>query len=239
MRSLLVLASCVIPTIAQGRLPPAVTAVELRITDEKGGPIQTARVQLLGVMAGSTVFRAVPGQAPRQLAPKDFSGDYAVLGDLPAGEFVVRVDAELHALTLSEPFVLPAEKPARITVRMHRGATVTGVVTAPDGKPLADAEVSTESPMGGRNANPFVKLFANLMAPPTTTAARVRTGADGTFRIEHVARGNYRLVAVHEAFAPASCEFSVDAEGTHKAPPLALVAGAMVEGNVTRLGKPV
>ena len=70
---------------AQRPLPAATDEVDLRITDAEGGPIQNARITLRGCVEGSQRFRVIDGQARRQLEPKDFTGDYARIANLPAG----------------------------------------------------------------------------------------------------------------------------------------------------------
>lgn len=228
-----------LPLAAQDQKPvPAVRAVELRITDDKGGPIQTATVQLFQAAKGQPRYRVVAGQAPRQLAPKDFTGDHAQLTDLPAGSFVLRVDAELHALAFTEIFELPAERAPRLLVKLSRGTTVEGVVTRPDGKPLADAEVHTEDAALAANRHPFLQMLQTMFAS-TTTATQGRTDAEGRYRLDHLAPGDYCIVASHFAFAPASQALKVGEAAKVKLPALALPEGAQVVGTVTRGGKPV
>ena len=160
----------------------AVAAVEFRITDAKGGPLQVAKVSVLQPVKGAG-HRGVVGQEWREFAPKDFPGDFARFDDLPAGRYVLLVDEEHHALTLSEPFEVPAATAPQITVRLQKGATIEGVVTDPAGKPLADVDVTIG--IGGMLAdnNPIAQMLRGALVRTTTDAA-VRTARDGTFRFE-------------------------------------------------------
>lgn len=225
--------------VAQGNQPPSVFAVDLRILDAKGGPLQSARVQVLGATDGVAMRRYVPGFEVRELQPKDFASDFVRLDGLPVGKFVVRVEADHYALTCSEPFDLPARTVQQITVRMQLGTTLTGLVNGPDGKPMADVEVGTEvgGTLGSQHA--FAQLMRAMFAR-TTTAAVTKTAADGTFRIDHVAPGEYRVVARHFAFAPGEVPLVVDASAAKQAvPKLELVRGALLTGTVSRGGRPV
>jgi protocatechuate 3,4-dioxygenase beta subunit len=202
-----------VPSLAQEAEPPAATAVEFRITDAKGGPIQVARVQVLSVMQKGSGYRAVKGQPARDVAPSDFPGDHARFDDLPKGRYVLLVDAEHHALTLSEPFELPAAKVPQVTVRLQTGATLEGVVTDPAGKPMANVDVTTG--IGGTlaDSNPLAQLLQAMLVR-TTTDATVRTAATGSFRFEHVAAGEYRIVARHAAFP--SAQFALTVAGKER-----------------------
>jgi len=237
MKSLAAIVMLVIPAFAQQTEPATSTAVEFRILDAKGGPLQFARVQVLSPLKKSGGHRPVQGQPARDIAPRDFPGDFARIDDLPAGRYVLLVDAEHHALTLSEPFELPAATAPQVTVRLQVGATLAGVVTDPSGKPLANVDVTTD--VGGMlgDNNPLSQLL-QIRLVRTTTAASARTAADGSFRFEHVAAGEYRIVARHAAFPTAQVPLTV-AGSERMNVPIALERGIVVTGSVTRDGKPV
>lgn len=215
---------------------PSITELELRITDARGGPIQNARVEAIAAVRPG-LFRTVPDLAAWNLKPADFQGDYAILKDLPAGEYTLKVEADLFALTLSEPFTIPATKAPRLTVRMQAGTRLEGVVRDPEGKPIANVEVRTEDDSAGDEA-PFLKLMGFSIAP-VTTATSVQTDANGKYQLDHLARGAYRIVASHADYAPALEHVQIKKEERRSLPPLQLAAGVLVVGLVTRGGKPV
>lgn len=222
-----------VPVAAQ--LPPSVREVELRVVDPKGSPIQDARVRVCGVLPGSDRYAAVPGQAQQALAPKDFVDGHATLRDLPDGELVVLVESDGHALTVSKSFELPARAPVRLTVRMQVGATLSGAVTTPDGKPVVGAEVHL-CHRADDDPNPLARLLGERFVAPATTAV-ARTGEDGSFHLEHVAPGDYAVRAAHDDWADARREVVVKGKGETALGKLAMVPGGAITGAVQRNGK--
>jgi carboxypeptidase family protein len=217
-------------------LPPAVYGIKVRVEDHQGGPVQDATVQLLGVQKGSPLYRRVPGFEARTLAPKDFTDDFARLADLPAGDFVLMVESPLFAKTLSKPFTVPANSETEVVVALARGSALAGTVIGPDKKPVAGAVVRTESAQVARSGAIAPMLAA--MFVDTLTATSATTGADGTFALEHLAAGKYRLVVDHAEFVRAELDTEVG-DAAKKLPPIQLEDGVLVTGRVMRGAQPV
>ncbi|MFT7536239.1 MAG: hypothetical protein ACI85K_002193 [Hyphomicrobiaceae bacterium] len=226
------LLTCLLPSIAaQQRLPTATDAIDLRITDKLGGPLQNARITLRGWVKGSDRYRVIAGQTTRTLEPKQITGDYARIGQLPAGEFIWFVEADGFALTVSKKFALPSKKPRRLTVRMKSGVTIEGVVAGPNGAALANAVDSTSS-QDGRNQHPFAVMMERMMVDPITIT-QTTTAADGSYRFANIARGKHRITARHVAYAPGDCDVTVTATRAHKAPTIRVPVGTALSGIVT------
>lgn len=177
----------------------------------------------------------LPGQAPRSLEAADFESGSAKLEGLPPGRYALVVEAAGHALTVSESFTLSAEKPARCTVRLRRGCTLEGRVLTPEGKPLAGAVVRSGLPDRLRNENPFFQIFDQQNFTPQTFTS-TQTGADGSYRLEHVAPGDYDLVAEHAAFAASKRRVKVGEKASQNVAALMLEHGRVLSGIVRRKG---
>ena len=115
---------------------------------------------------------------------------------------------------------------------------MTGTVLDPDGKPVAGATVRTVARAGDDNRHPFAQALQGMVVEPITYTS-VQTAADGTFRIEHAAKGDYRLLAEHFAFAGGSAVAEVGGSGVVKVAPIALAAGCQLRGAVLRSARPV
>ena len=241
MNKTLLVLCCVLPCLtlrAQVRpLPNAVYSLQLQLKDYKGGPVQDATVQLVGVLQGALNYRRVAGQQPRVLTAADFTGNSARLQDLPDGEFVLMVDSPMFARSLSQPFTVPFEKEPLITVTLARGGVLEGRVLGPDKKPVAGAVVRTENG-GVVNTGPLAAMLATQLVD-TLTAASATTAADGSFRLERLAHGKYRVVVGHAAFVPVEVEAEVAGDEPKQLPPVQLADGVLVIGRVVRGTKPV
>jgi uncharacterized GH25 family protein len=218
-------------------LPASVYTILVKVKDNKGGPVQDATEQLLGAGKGLAKYGRVPGQDPRALAPKDFAGDFARITDLPAGDFVLMVDSPLYARSLSKPFTLPANAEVEVVVVLAVGGVLEGCVLGPDKKPVAGAVVRTTNGDSMRTG-PMAAMLATVLVD-TLTATSATTGDDGSFRLEHLAAGKYRLVVDHAEFVREELDAEVGGDAVKKLPPIHLGDGVLVTGRVMRANKPV
>jgi outer membrane cobalamin receptor len=76
--------------------------------------------------------------------------------------------------------VAAAGRAAGGSVAVASGGSITGIVSDPDGRPVADAQV--------------------LLTQAASVAARVRTGADGRFRVDALPPGPYQVHVAREGF---------------------------------------
>ena len=100
----------------------------------------------------------------------------------------------LASLTLA---AAPATSPA--PAAKPKGGTVSGVVSGPDGKPLANATVrvaATPKETGGRFRR----------GPDPVKPATTKTGADGAFRLEGLPAGSLAVRVESPGLAPASAD---------------------------------
>ncbi len=213
--------------------------VAVRILDSAGSPIQSARVLLVRTVADGKRHLLVAGQVERVLSPADFKDGWARIEGLPEGQYAWRVDAELHARTVSAEFKPSVDSPPRISVRLLLGATLSGKVATPDGKPLMDATVRLVARERVSNQHPGALALLIPFWAETTTATSASTGQDGTYRFEHVAPGDYRVIAEHFAFAATHADVVVGKDKTREAGLIQMTEGASLSGVVRKLGKPL
>ncbi len=116
---------------------------------------------------------------------------------------------------------LPALRDGTATLRLSRGTTIEGRVVAPDGKPVADAEVVYGEPGAVANA-----------IPPT------KTDREGRFVLGIEPGVVSKLTAGHSGFAPAMQPIRVGREPQHltlKLEPAHVLSGRVVN----HAGKPI
>lgn len=201
------------------------------VTDTATGrPVAGARVRLFG----ASMFRGGGGKG----AVTDDEGHYEIAG-VAEGRHLLAVQAPgyfqpgmagsgMQSLfrpgraedeSADAPVVTigPEDTTKRKDLKVSPGATVSGVVVGPDGRPVTGAEVSTADPAG--RMNPFAQLL-DIGADP------VMTDGEGKFTMEGVAAADaLRLTARAEGY--------VDGE----ADPIAVAAGGEVTGVTIRLGE--
>jgi len=166
--------------------------------------------------------------------------EHAEVVGVPAGMFVVAVEAEGFAPTLSLPFRCdPAqrgEQPQTVEVVVSRGVTLRGRVLDAFGEPLAGATVATQR----NGTSPDSALFRVLAraVPSRASAQKATTDQNGWFRFERLALADYQLQIDH----PDACRtfvrdlsFPVEVERT--LPPITLPRGAIVRGRATHDGR--
>lgn len=230
---------CISTTGLVAQAPAHDHVAALRILDFQGGPIQSARVQLVKPTPDGKRYLLVAGQVERALSSADFKDGWARIEGLPEGDYALRVDADLHARTVSAEFKPSGETPPRVSVRLLRGATLSGKVATPDGKPLMGATVRLVARERVGNQHPFMVAMVTQFWAETTTAASASTGQDGAYRFEHVAPGEYRVVAGHFAFAATHAEVVVGKDKMREAALIKMTEGTSLSGVVRKLGKPL
>ncbi|MGD0517195.1 MAG: carboxypeptidase regulatory-like domain-containing protein, partial [Thermoguttaceae bacterium] len=152
------------------------------VQDEQGKPIKGVNVKLLRPFDQGYVYLDPPSQTDSEgrwtynYAPKDLN-DINIVLEHP--EFVEQ--------GLIRPSALEIEKMAKQTsvMVMKKGVAVTGTVTDPDGKPVANALVAQ-----GRDR------FSSIGTYTT------RTDKDGHYRITLVDPRNYILTVISPGLAP-------------------------------------
>jgi protocatechuate 3,4-dioxygenase beta subunit len=170
--------------------------VTLTVRDAKG-PVEDATAMLLPVTTTS-------GREPAlRTGATDAEGKLLLKG-LPAGRYVVQVTRAALGAQKSVPLTLGPGERTSLVMKLHAGS-IAGVVKGPDGKPVAEAIVLA-LPAGGLDRSTRERLALGI-------AGQAVSGPDGTFRVEGLAVGSFRLHAEHGAFGTGSLEGVAVREG--------------------------
>jgi len=205
------------PEVVTLRLrPAALVAVNVLVADGLK-PLEAASIELRGIE-----IRAGRSDAKgRVLFPSVVPGTYRAAAWAPG---FARAMAHLYVPAASTPGAVVAE----ITVRLRRGAPVSGTVRDSEGRPVARALVSY---LG--TGDPW--------AAPDLERDGVETSADGRYQLAAVPAGTYRFLAKSSDSAPStSAPLTLDGERPRDGVDITLAAGALLAGQVvTSDAKPV
>ncbi|MCP3918251.1 MAG: hypothetical protein GY711_22095 [bacterium] len=207
--------------------------------------------------------------APGRLNP--FSGGLEVedeggrfrIDQLCPGDVRLRFSAEGYISGEAEVTVTPNEVTRGVIVMLTRGATLAGVVQDPEGKPIAGAQVTTDSgmdffldrvqerrdelratyadgrpaPRGGPD-RAFARFAASL---GLMGGLAVTTDADGAFEIDGLPGGSYRVIALHRDFrASTAAQVTVEAGQRRDGIIVEMSPGGGVFGRATdRFDRPI
>jgi len=200
----------------------------LRVRSARGTPLRNYVVALRRSRADTqgTIVR-VPQFRDVLVTPADHDGDYAIIRNLPKGEFVFQIAEPNHCLTQSPPFsIATGHEPPVVEVTLTIGASITGIVVDELGQPVAGAVVATDVLAGGS------------VPPLNYTAKTTRTDGSGCFALSQLAFADYALRVVHPDFCEGTAlHVKVDTDGqTRDAGSIALSRGCVVEGFCSRAG---
>jgi protocatechuate 3,4-dioxygenase beta subunit len=182
-------------------LRPASTLVG-RVTDAAGGPVEGALIRLFqetkAVGELKMMLELLP-VARGHAGYSDRTGWYRI-GDLDPGSY--RLEALAFGLARNVmASVVVGEEETRLDVALEPGGTVSGRVVDPAGDPIAGVEV-VAFPAGDGNQpkvegrpDPQEMMAREFRKVAGIGVANARTGQDGTFRIEHLSEGEFRIMA--------------------------------------------
>jgi carboxypeptidase family protein len=191
-----------------------------RVLGPSGRPVESFRVELHSIQG---FFPLSWGPLAERSVDASRDGFFEIEG-VGEGSFVVEAFAPDLAPGMSRLFFLaPGGSTTGVDVHLGVGGEVRGLVLdSRTGEPLVGAEVATR---GGDGFNPS--------NPPGMTQARVQTGPDGRYRIEHVGRGAHTLTIHAQGRAAAFVDEVCVAEGkVLELPPQSLGPGATIAGVV-------
>lgn len=217
-------------------------SVKLRVLAQNRSPVKSYRLSLLRYFPNNpTGVGKVMDFADRTVTPADypaeFNGEWAVIRNVPLGEFRWQIQDNAHAKTLSPPFtVVDGGPPPEVTAELNLGASLTGTVVDERGQPVADALVTTDMNGGPAADIGILDLFKTMM-PERHTKAQAKTDAQGRFRIAKLALADYMVRVAHPDYCEGSAiDIKLEAPGqVADVGVIRLTLGAVVEG-VTMVG---
>lgn len=181
---------------------------------------------------------AVQGVPDQFVRAEDLVNGATAVRGLTPGTYVLQVEANGWARSLSEPFTLTSgAQPLTVEVRLTQGGIVSGQVVDPTGRPLPGVTVTTEV-AGASDNNPLARILSGI-TPERITRTTTTTDAQGAFRLERLAHGAYQLRLSH----PDHCEamhggITVSDPREQLLPAVTLSRGALVQGRALLDGIP-
>lgn len=175
----------------QGKARVSGTVVAL----DTGAPVEAGILQLRTVHNGTDFT-----------SPIDVTGAFEngrfTLGNVPAGEYVIEGSAMAlgYSATYSTPFtIIDGQDLDGITVRLKRGASITGRVTDESGRAVGGALVSTHDNSYTSSDQEFYQLFGDSFQN-NATSQEVRTGKDGVFSFKAMRPDVYQINIVANGY---------------------------------------
>jgi protocatechuate 3,4-dioxygenase beta subunit len=182
-------------------------ALEGRVTGADGGPLAGARVRIwrdAQVPEEGTLFTQLLPESVGQTTYSTGDGSFR-LRRIEPGNYRVEARASGHAARTIGPVAIGAPQ-ARVDLALEAGGRLAGRVVDHGGTPLPGIEV-VASPLG--DGGPASGEDDDLIRTGMLGAAAAVTGADGTYALEHLAAGEFRLLARARGREPAAIPASV------------------------------
>lgn len=221
-------------------------SVKLRVLAQNRSPVKSYRLTLLRYFPNNPAGVGKVMDFPDRTVtpadyPSDFNGEWAVIRNVPLGEFRWQIQDNAHAKTLSPPFtVVDGGAIPEVTAELTLGATLTGTVVNDRGQPVADALVTTDM-NGGPAADIGILDIFKTMMPEKHTKTQARTDAQGRFRITKLSLADYMVRVAHADYCEGSAiDIKLEAPGqVADVGVIRLSVGALVEGVTLVGGQPM
>ncbi len=196
-----------------------------RVIDEGGAPVARARVSVRGAWwaGGEDDDDGEEASAAAKLAITDDKGQFTIQAIAGGTHRLTAVDG-VHAPATSDPVTVADGAVAGVTITMKAGATLSGQVTDPAGKPVPGATVRLRG--GGRS------MWMG-------GARQVTCDEQGAFEIRGLARDKHSVRAESEQAASKLVEVDLTERAKHEVKLVLEVAGLIAGKVIDGSGAPV
>ena len=202
-------------------------ALEGRVRDPSGSPV-----------ADAEVWVSQPGDSPRILAAAEAAGP-AARTRLDGGFRLQGLDPEqavgleiCRRGHLTAGLLLDSVPAEPVEITLSPAARVAGRVVGPNGEPVPGAQVEAELEREPDSSGPFPSLSVSP-CPLGSGSRSASTGLDGSFLLEALEPGRFRVSAMAAGYLPATRNGVEVRHGVeNRTPDLALQRGAVLFGRV-------
>ncbi len=189
----------------------------VRATGTKGAAVSTFRVRM----------RRPDAEFDLPIDDVEAGADGAAKVPLPAGAFMVIVDADHHALATLGPYASETA-PADAQAQLQELPGIRGTVTA-NGKPVADARVTLHKATPTDRIVTVNRFPVRSQRSPT---AQTRTNKNGAYRLTLRGQGRFVVRAEADGLAPASSDIRAFDATVGDDVPLQITRGGSIAGRV-------
>lgn len=216
--------------------------VKLRVLSARGMPVKAYTLALRRYFANNPgAIGKVMDYSDKRITPADYEGEWAIVPNIPVGEFVFQITDNDHAKTLTPPFQVAAnmQQPPQVEVTLTMGAGVTGTVLDDTGAPVANATVTTDMNGGFAAEGGFFDIFKPFL-PDKHTISQTKTDNMGRFKLTKLAFSEYMLRVSHPNFCEGvSLDIKLDTDGQlTDIGAVTLMQGTIIEGRCLLGGEP-
>jgi protocatechuate 3,4-dioxygenase beta subunit len=197
------------------------------VSGTHGEPITSFTLELFRLNKGTAQY----GVTNRRMQFNDPAGEFHFT-NLDRGSYVLLVRAPGLSPTYTGGFFIEREEHSGVNVQLIEGGTIEGVVTDPNGNPLAAAEVT----LRGQdylewNAN---SIMADSIGDPNNVPVMtVKTNSQGRFRMENAYPGDHQIECKHSSYLTTYAGISVLADRNNDIGEVRLEQGGTIQGTVT------
>ncbi len=215
--------------------------VKLKVLSARQRPVKSYRIGLKRAFPQNPdAIGNVLDFSDRNISPRNYEGEFAIIDDMPPGDYKFQITEKDHAKTLSPMFhVVQGEEELEVVAVLTQGAAITGTVIDDRGQPVRGALVTSDMNSGLAAGTGLFDVF-RTMIPEKHTTKQVRTDAQGRFELKQLAFADYMVRVTHPKYCEGTAiNIKLSQEGeVVDAGTIQLLLGTRVQGVTTIGGVP-